>query len=153
MTAACTDRRGRSTGDAGRAATLRSMGGKSRADGVSDASSERAALLEQVAGYLAWEEELGGSFLPAQSGERSRASMEGSRAESRASMEGSRVESRAGTEPAAVPPQRSPAPRAQVPAPAGASSALEPALSATASPPASPRAEAPQDAQELRRRL
>lgn len=34
---------------------------------MSDASSERAALLEQLAGYLAWESELGGSFLPAQS--------------------------------------------------------------------------------------
>lgn len=33
---------------------------------MSDPSSARAALLEQVAGYLAWEEELGGSFLPAQ---------------------------------------------------------------------------------------
>jgi uracil-DNA glycosylase family 4 len=33
---------------------------------VSDPSSARAALLEQLAGYLAWEEELGSSFLPAQ---------------------------------------------------------------------------------------
>jgi uracil-DNA glycosylase family 4 len=33
---------------------------------VSDANSERAALLEQLAGYLAWEAEIGGSFLPAQ---------------------------------------------------------------------------------------
>ncbi|HEX6240978.1 MAG TPA: uracil-DNA glycosylase family protein, partial [Polyangiales bacterium] len=34
---------------------------------MSEASSERAALLEQLAGYLVWEAELGGGFLPAQS--------------------------------------------------------------------------------------
>jgi DNA polymerase len=33
---------------------------------VSDANSERAALLEQLAGYLAWEAEIGSGFLPAQ---------------------------------------------------------------------------------------
>jgi uracil-DNA glycosylase family 4 len=31
---------------------------------VSDPSSARAALIEQLAGYLAWEEELGSGFLP-----------------------------------------------------------------------------------------
>jgi DNA polymerase len=31
---------------------------------VSDPTAERAALLEQLAGYLAWEEELGGQALP-----------------------------------------------------------------------------------------
>jgi uracil-DNA glycosylase family 4 len=137
---------------------------------VSDPTAERSALLEQVAGYLAWEEELGGQAIPCtklpaaapsarEAGDSAASSARGGGVQAgRPDAAAQQVEAEPGARETGVYPAR-PAPeigvqgRAARPAPPESGAEHAAPRSTLAALAAAPRAPTPEAAVDLHRRL